>query len=114
MSYHFELLTYYWQEGFRDFVFDSTDDGDSVVWFDDVEGAVEEIQGCFDIWNKQLRDGERESGFDAEEFVIRCIETKEFCGMTLSDGKVFLRTTGVTERLIPEVEYERINRTGTF
>ena len=111
-SHRFELLTYYWQVGFRNFVTNMSTKGDVAVWFNTIEHAIDDVQECFDVWNMQIKDGEREWGFSTEEFRIRCVETRAFCNLGISDGKVHLKTAD--SRLIPQEEYERINQSGIF
>ena len=108
--YRFELLNYVWLEGFRSYIFD---EHDKPFLFSSIEEAIEELQDDFDTWAQEIKDGEREYGFDAEEFMIRCVETNACCNVELLNGKLHLVPDDRRAR-VPRQEYERINRTGLF
>lgn len=110
-AFHFEVVTYIWQEGFRSFVFD---EHDAAVWFDKLELAVDDLQGCFDIWSMQLKNGEREWGFDIEEFRIRCVETNAICNLGMSNNRIHLQSADSQRRTIDKTEFPRIDKTGIF
>jgi hypothetical protein len=108
--HRFELLAYIWVDGFCSYVFD---EDDKPFLFDSLEEAVAELQDDFDIWAQQIGDGEREYGFDPEEFMIRCVTTDARCRLELSDGRLRLVSVESGE-VIHGQEYGRVNRSGLF
>jgi hypothetical protein len=110
-SYGFELLNYVWLEGYCGWVFG--DEGS--IRFPSLGEAVAELQDDLDTWAREIRDGERkpDQSYAPDEFLIRCVETNDTCGVDFIDGRVEIVALG-TGRVIPRSEYGEIERTGWF
>lgn len=109
-EYGFELLNYVWLEGYCAYILDAKDQS---YRFDSIEEALSELQEDFDTWASEIRRDEREDGYEPEEFMIRCIETREVCSVQIIAEKLRLVSPD-TGKVIQGVDYERINRTGHF
>lgn len=111
-KHEFEVLLYTYFDGWTGFAYD---DNDEPVNFGTVEDALEDLQGAFDIWERQVAEGERtpDQGFSPDDFAIRSRRTGELCRIAASRNKVVLRTRD-GRKIQSSLELARINSTGRF
>jgi hypothetical protein len=100
----FEVLLYTFFDGWTSFAYDENDDS---VTFSTVQEALRDLQSAFDIWEAQIKDGERGIGdsYLPSDFAIRSTATNERCGLALDGGQI---------RLQSSAEFAKINATGQF
>jgi hypothetical protein len=108
----FEVLLHTYFDGWTGFAYD---DNDEPVNFGTIEEALEDLQSAFDIWTRQIAEGERtpDQDFSPDDFAIRSRWTSELCRIAASSNKVMLRTRG-GRKIQSSFELARINSTGRF
>lgn len=109
-KYSFELLNYVWLEGYCTYILDANDQS---YRFHSIEEALLELQEDFDTWASEIRRGEREDGYEPEEFMIRCTETGALCGVQMIKERLYLMSLD-TAKIVQSTDYHRINSTGSF
>jgi hypothetical protein len=111
-SHEFEVLLYTYFDGWTGFAYDENDEP---VNFGSVEEALADLQSAFNIWVRQIAEGERtpDQGFAPDDFAIRSRQTGELCRIAASNNEVMLRTRG-GRRIRSSFEFARINSTGRF
>jgi hypothetical protein len=111
-KHEFEVLLYTYFDGWTGF---SYDENDVPVNFGTVEEALDDLQGAFDIWARQIAEGERtvDEGFSTDDFAIRSRRSGELCKIVTSNNKVMLRTRD-GRKIQSSIELARINSTGRF
>ena len=111
-SHEFQLLLDTFFSGWTGFGYD---ENENPVTFSAVEEALADLQSVFDIWEQQIRDGERapDELYSPDEFGICCVTSGEKCRIAMSGGKVFLtRSDGVPIKGASDLAV--INQTGRF
>lgn len=111
-SHEFEVLLYTYFDGWTGFAYD---DNDEPVNFGTVEEALADLQSAFDIWARQVFEGERtpDQMFSPDEFAIRSRYSSELCRIMVSRKKVILRARD-GRRIQSSFDLARINSTGRF
>jgi hypothetical protein len=111
-SHEFQLLLDTFFSGWTGFGYD---EDENPVTFNGVEEALADLQSVFDIWEQQIRDGERtpDESYSPEEFAICCVTTGDICRIAMSEHKVVLkRSDGVP--INGAKDLATINLTGRF
>jgi len=111
-SHEFQLLLDTFFSGWTGFGYD---ENENPVTFSAVEEALADLQSAFDIWEQQVRDGERapDESYSPDEFAISCVTTGEMCRIAMSGDKVVLkRSDGVPIKGAKDLA--TINLTGRF
>ncbi len=110
--HEFEVLLYTYFDGWTGFAYD---ENDKPVNFGTVEEALADLQSAFDIWARQIIDGERapDQAFSPDDFAIRSRRSGELCRIVASRNEVMLRASN-GRRIQNSFELARINSTGRF
>ncbi|MEQ1936164.1 MAG: hypothetical protein ABL962_20095 [Fimbriimonadaceae bacterium] len=89
-SDEFEVLLYTYFGGWTGFAYD---DNDEPVKFGTIEEALADLQSAFDIWARQIVEGERtiDQAFSPDDFAIRSGRSGELCRILVSRNEVMLR-----------------------
>ncbi len=111
-AHEFEVLLYTYFNGWTGFAYD---ENDKPVNFGTVEEALADLQGAFDIWARQIVEGERtpDQAFSPDDFAIRSKRSGELCRIMASRNEVMLRAKD-GRRIQSSFELARINSTGRF
>lgn len=111
-KHEFEVLLYTYFDGWTGFAYD---DNDEPVNFGTVEEALADLQSAFDIWARQIVEGERtpDQMSSPDEFAIRSRFSSELCRIMVSRNKVILRARD-GRRIQSSFDLARINSTGRF
>ena len=111
-KYEFEVLLYAYFDGWTGFAYS---DNDEPVYFSTVQETLTDLQSAFDIWARQIAEGERtpDQSFSPDDFAIRSRQTGELCRITASNNQVILRTRE-GKKIQSSLEFARINSTGRF
>ncbi|MGH6628354.1 MAG: hypothetical protein ACREB3_01325, partial [Burkholderiales bacterium] len=111
-KHEFQVLTYTYFDGWTGFAYDEYDKS---VNFETVEEALTDLQSAFDIWERQISDGERtpDQSFSPDEFAIRSLSSGELFRIAMSRGGVVLQTKD-GRKIENALDIARINSTGHF